>query len=1176
MSRKPEETLPAHEPHDPGQGHPGTMAAPHVDKTHIAGGPEATVAPHAATVNEIDPNATLAPPTLASHPDPEHAPPTLMGQTQLQSTLSAEEPWVVEQRNRWLMGERVPVEAFVRLHASLSTKAQNVLSLIYTEISLRQGLGERPTCEEYVNRFPHFEHQLRTHFEHASPSTVDQAAVPTRALDARPTPQIMPHGMATAAPRSMQDYLIEATLGRGGMGVVYKAFQRSLNRYVALKMILGGLHAGSEELTRFRLEAEASARLQHPNIVQIYEIGEEDGRPFFCLEYIDGGSLAQKLDGTPQNPRSTAHLVEQLARAMHHAHERGVVHRDLKPGNILLAKPAPGATADSYGVPKITDFGLAKRLDVDQGQTNTGAILGTPSYMAPEQASGNTKSVGPGADIFALGAILYDMLTGRPPFKGSTLADTLQMVQDADPVAVVRLQPKTPRDLETICLKCLQKEPEKRYSSAQALADDLRRFLNGEPVQARPTPIWERGWKWAKRRPALAALYGVSAAAVLLLMVGGWIYSLDRARAADSERNLKNQAQTNYLKAEENFQRALGAVRQMLTRVGAVDLVDVPQLEPIRRALLQEAKQYYVAFLQERSSDPQIRREAAEAYRTLGEIQDMLGDLDAAEQSNQSAIQLLQELQEEDSGEVAVRRALARCLQQQGLLLKRRNQLPEARQELEKALALRLDAQGSSADKADLAGSYYHLATILARQPKKGQEAEQNYQQARQLQTELTADASLKPEDRLEAKRALARTLNNLAIFQQSISRVNEALQDSQQAVKLQRELVQQNPDVSTYQRELARSESTLAVLRERAGERLESQKEFQQAIDRLKRLATDFPRVPTYRDEMAVAQHTRGEILWDTGRADDAQAAFEQALVTRQTLVKDYPRIPEFQQKLADVYQSLGDVYMMARPYKAAHYFQLALEQRRQLVANYPNAPTYQSDLGSTLNNLAYLLFNAPPALRLGTQMQLLLSGSDVPKLLCMSEASNTRLEQARELLVEASRLQQNALAAEPRNGKVRNMLRNHYILLAQVQLGLGNADGVEIAARHLPELYPQDHLQYVTAAEFLALCLPRIQQDMRLDEAQRKEKLEAFSGRVLQLLADGVKRGYQDLNYLEKSAVYGSLRQRPEFQRLLEDLRRRTEKAVTQLLGRIDIQDDALRLSKVDDNRLFGRVGA
>jgi WD40 repeat protein len=352
-------------------------------------------------------------------------------------------------------------------------------------------------------------------------------------------------------------YEVLGELGRGGMGVVYKARQRRLDRLVALKMILAGGHAGAEDLARFRTEAEAAARLQHPNIVQIYEVGEHDGLPFLALEYVDGHSLARQFGGTPQPARAAAQLVATLARAMHAAHLRGIVHRDLKPANILLKKAEGGRMKDesnafissdssfilppSAFVPKITDFGLAKKLD-SEGQTRTGAVMGTPSYMAPEQAAGEGHTVGPAADVYALGAILYELLTGRPPFKGPTPLETIRQVLEEEALPPSRLQSRIPRDLETICLKCLHKEPGQRYASAAELADDLERYLAGEPIRARPVTRAERLVKWVKRHPALAGVYTLLVLVLVLGLGGGgavWLWQQAESARQDADSSRK-------------------------------------------------------------------------------------------------------------------------------------------------------------------------------------------------------------------------------------------------------------------------------------------------------------------------------------------------------------------------------------------------------------------------------------------------------------------------------------------------------------------------------------------------------------------------------------------------------------------------------------------------------------
>jgi eukaryotic-like serine/threonine-protein kinase len=392
------------------------------------------------------------------------------------------------------------------------------------------------------------------------------------------------YGDGGECPLHIPGYHVLGELGHGGMGVVYKARQLQLGRLVALKMSRSG-DMSADELARFRAEAEAVARLRHPNIVQIYDVGEWRGRPFFSFEYVDGGSLADFLRGTPQPPRSSSEMVEALARAIHVAHENGIIHRDLKPANVLLAGvtrevsqptaahetwPRPASTVPHI-VPKITDFGVAKQMDKHSLATATGAILGTPNYMAPEQAWGSDRRrpIGPAADVYALGAILYEMLTGRPPFLGETPLDTLQQVVTQEPVAPTRLQPKIPKDIETICLKCLQKEPARRYVTAEALAEDLRRFLEDRPIDAKAAGSWTRVMRWRRRNPALAALVLI---AVLLLCAGtaassyfAILATLSKNEAiAFAKESKKNEeiANENAHKAEHNYRSAVKNARK--------------------------------------------------------------------------------------------------------------------------------------------------------------------------------------------------------------------------------------------------------------------------------------------------------------------------------------------------------------------------------------------------------------------------------------------------------------------------------------------------------------------------------------------------------------------------------------------------------------------------------------
>jgi eukaryotic-like serine/threonine-protein kinase len=345
---------------------------------------------------------------------------------------------------------------------------------------------------------------------------------------------------AAGFPRFFGEYEVLGELGRGGMSVVYLARQKHPARTVALKLILAGAHAGAERRARLLAEADATGRLQHPNIVQIYEVGERDDQLFLSLEYVDGGSLARQLDGKPQDPAASAALVQKMARAVQYAHERGVIHRDLKPANILLHNI--GSDHKSLtAAPKIADFGLAKQDEVNLTATN--ATLGTPSYMAPEQATGDNRLVGPAVDIYALGAILYEMLTGQPPFRGATALETLEQARSWEPVPVRQRQPKVPLDLDTICRKCLHKEPSRRFGTALELAEDLGRFLAGEPIRARPVGALDRAWRWGKRNPAWATALVGMAVLLLVIAVGSSLLSVSLNAALTSSDEEKVRAQ---------------------------------------------------------------------------------------------------------------------------------------------------------------------------------------------------------------------------------------------------------------------------------------------------------------------------------------------------------------------------------------------------------------------------------------------------------------------------------------------------------------------------------------------------------------------------------------------------------------------------------------------------------
>ncbi len=455
-----------------------------------------------------------------------------------------------DQARRWRAGEHLAAEVYLDTFPELAAEPEDALVLICGEVLLRRETGAPPSLAEFQQRFPHLAEPLAVQFE--LQRVLADATGETG--DSR----------TEAIPFSVPGYEVLGELGRGGMGVVYKARQLALDRLVALKVILAGAHADAEQQRRFRAEAEAVARLCHPNFVQVYDSGVGGRWPYLVLEFVEGGTLAQKVAGNPQPPRAAAQIVETLAAAMQHAHRAGLVHRDLKPANVLLTED---------GVSKITDFGLVKRLpgelgvSTPGGNTQSGALVGTPAYMAPEQVSASRDAVGPAADTYALGVILYELLTGRPPFQGDSVLEVLRQVQEQEPQPPSRLRRSVPRDLETICLKCLQKEPAQRYATAAALAEDLRRFQAGEPIAARPVGTPERVWRWCRRNPGWAAM--LATVAGLLVAIAGVASGLS-VWALRAERAARRQL----LDAKLEQARATRSSQLPGQRFGALRLLD--------------------------------------------------------------------------------------------------------------------------------------------------------------------------------------------------------------------------------------------------------------------------------------------------------------------------------------------------------------------------------------------------------------------------------------------------------------------------------------------------------------------------------------------------------------------------------------------------------------------------
>ncbi len=526
--------------------------------------------------------------------------------------------------------------------------------LLAIDLEARKRHGEARESAEHDSRFQHHSTSVDSAIEGEIPDGFTQASRPRKLRGRKTTtgggqlthisPVLAPAELSPVVTEALRSagYEVLGELGRGGMGVVYLARKIALNRLCALKMILAGAHAGSVAHARFRAEAEAIAKLRHPDIVQIYHVGEADGLPYLELEYLSGGGLDQALSGLPKPAATAAALVEVMARAIAEAHHLGIIHRDLKPANVLL---------DSNGRPKVADFGLAKILGSEGGLTRSSAVLGSPSYMAPEQAEGDASKIGPRTDVYSLGAILYELLSGRPPFRAATALETLAHVKDADPVAPSKIQPGMPGDIETICLKCLEKQPLRRYATALDLAEDLRRFQAGEPILAQDPPMWLLLWKRARRRPALSAALLVTAAAVVLLIGGSLYYNAQLRESVRKAQAAERAALDQSSLTKKTLNELVFGVQDQLGKTAAT--------RDLRKGLLDTALDGLdqVALIAE-SAAPDLSRAAA--HQKLGDILRQVGRTDEALRQYEYSRSLSTQLAAAAPGDLATAQCLAR------------------------------------------------------------------------------------------------------------------------------------------------------------------------------------------------------------------------------------------------------------------------------------------------------------------------------------------------------------------------------------------------------------------------------------------------------------------------------------------------------------------------------------
>jgi serine/threonine protein kinase/tetratricopeptide (TPR) repeat protein len=903
------------------------------------------------------------------------------------------------------------------------------------------------------------------------------------------------------APRQVGDYDILTEVGRGGMGVVYKARHRGLHRLAALKMVLAGEFASPTQELRFRLEAELAARVQHPNIVQVYEIGSYAGRPFLALEWVEGGSLANRLDGKPWPPGDAAALIETLARAVDVAHGEGVVHRDLKPANILLSvvrgpwsvvseeRPAPSGLTTDNGqrttIPKITDFGLAQPIEGGQTLTQSGFLVGTPGYMAPEQASGQRALVGPATDIYALGVMLYQLLTGQLPFQRDSTLELLRAITSDEPTRPRRLEPHLPRDLEAITLHCLEKEPSRRYPSALALAEDLERFREGKQVLARPVGEIERLWRWCRRKPVIAGLLTALVLAVSLGLVGmsRAYFIAESARHAEKEK--RREADEQRERAERARDRTRRALDAMTSSVTGDSLSTQREISVEQKNFLTEVLTYYQEFAAEKGDDEQSRFRTAGAAFRVGLIEYRLG------------------------------------------------------RKAEAAAADRLACDGFAKLAADfparreygygLAASYMNLGVILSELGRRP-EAEKQYRQAVSICGKLASGFPTMPQYR----NYLALGHTNLGDLLRGLGKPTDAWEQYHQALTVCEKLVAEFPDIPDYRMRLASNHACVGDLLRELGKPAQAEEQFRKALVIQEKLVTEFPGLPEQRERLAKILNSLGVLFFELGKLPNAEEQYRQALAIRQKLAAEFPAEPQYRDGLVGSHANLGVLLRNLRKWpEAEEQYRSALVICEKLAVNFPAMPAYQVELGGLFCNLGSLVGAS------GQPSDCLVWFDRAIRTLTAVYEHDSRFAVARQFL-------RNSYAERAKA----------YVILRRYAEAVSDLDkAIELSPnKEQPEFRAERSILRLTAGQ-VAEAMAEVAELSKnpnwnarwwydfgcvyaIASGKFADKRQEYADRAMELLQQAVKAGYRDAAHIKQDSDLDSLRGRDDFKQLLAEL--------------------------------------
>ncbi len=937
--------------------------------------------------------------------------------------------------------------------------------------------------------------------------------------------------------RTVQDYELLSELGHGGMGIIHKARQRSLNRFVAIKMIRSAEWATPQERLRFRWEAETVATLDHPNIVPIYEVGEitsEVGArlPFFSMKLIEGENLSQARERFRNDWNSIARLMSLVTRAVEHAHQRGVLHRDLKPANILLAIRTDDVSTEelrrgsgfllgaSFITPHISDFGLARRTQHHRGGTLPGTIVGTPSYLAPELVRGHEFATS-ASDVYSLGAILYELLTGVPPFQAGTPLETIRLAADNAVTLPRKLNPAIPPDLETICLKCLETEADKRYSSADKLAEDLEHFLACRPIAARPVGSLERFWRWCRRQPVIA---GLSAAAVLVvlgslpLIIWNWQRALQQEHLAETrlseaqqERDRADEAsglaqtrlseaQQERDRADEAFGLAHSAVEDVFRLLAEDRWEEMPGSEAFKKQLLEHGLRHYRTFVERRRDDPKLQRQVAEAMFRIGLIASKLGPKREAVESFQRAISLLRSLTKEFPDDAGLRKSLARSLVNLGNALGALNLRDEAIAAHEEAaevwaqLPKELAPAGESA--REQARAWINRGVAL--QPT--EDWQRVLESFRRAQTILTENGLAAKETRL-----MILCLLNISQAEDHLGRQEEAFRDAREANRLAERMLKASPQSEEVRSAMAYAARSLGNLQRKADDLDAAKTNLQLAQKTLDDLHQQRPRVTEYAWNLAGVNEELAALAEKQKQPRDAVKALLQAESLLLELVErdgeSHPNrvlLAGVERRLGRLQQELGNWEGMRKAHQQAKI------------------------------QLEYLLDHNSPR----STLRLELAG------VCQQlGVANARLNKHPEALVaaeEAAKHYRVLLERTPTDAHARKNLSSV----------LGNAAIAHRTLKHYPEavrvtedrvrLWPNNSAELYDAATDFARTFDSASRAKEPATQARDQALKAS----IDALRQAIRAGFTDREKIRTATVFAPLRETAEFRAFLAEL--------------------------------------